>query len=85
MYSSDPNNAHRHTEKSVEHHCHDKQSEHLQQGASYTFHHMYVAALERQTIQCEHQLQEVQAVEPVTVPPPAKSVRSHPHRIFTPM
>ena len=51
----------------------------------HTFHHMYVAALERQTIHCEHQLQQVQAVEPVTVPPPAKPVRSHPHRIFTPM
>ena len=51
----------------------------------HTFHHMYVAALERQTIQCEHRLQEVQAVEPVIVPSPAKSARSHPHPIFTPM
>ena len=51
----------------------------------HTFHHMYVAALEHQTIQCEHRLQEVQAVEPVIVPPPAKSVRLRPHPIFTPM
>ena len=51
----------------------------------HTFHHIYVAALEQQTIQCEHRLQEVQAVEPVTVPPPAKSLRSCTCPIFTPM
>ena len=50
-----------------------------------TFHHIYVAALEQQTIQCEHRLQEVQAVEPVTVPPSAKSLRSCTCPIFTPM
>ena len=51
----------------------------------HTFHHMYIAALEQQTIHCEHQLQEVQAVEPVTVSPPTKSVKSRIRPIYTSM
>ena len=47
---------------------------------------MYVAIyIEQQNIHNDHQLQEVQAVEPVNVPPPAKSVISHTRPIYTPM
>ena len=46
---------------------------------------MYIDSLEQQVIRYEHQLQEVQAVEPVTLSPPTKSVKSRICRIYAPM
>ena len=46
---------------------------------------MYIDSLEQQVIRYEHQLQEVQAVEPVTLSPPTKFVKSRIRHIYTPM
>ena len=57
----------------------------------HTFHcaqiyiYIYIDSLEQQVIHYEHQLQEDQAVEPVTVSPPTKSVKSRIRPIYTSM
>ena len=47
--------------------------------------YIYIDSLEQQVIHYEHQLQEDQAVEPVTVSPPTKSVKSRIRPIYTSM